>query len=43
MQANSGDPDQMPHIDLGLHYLHMSHKKNAGHTWVKNAFFLLIS
>ena len=31
MQAN---PDQMPHFvvsDLGLHYLPMSHKKNARH------------
>ena len=44
MQANSGDPDKMPHLvasDLGLHYLLMSHKKNARHLglWVKNAFF----
>ena len=30
--ANSGDPDQMPHLvasDLGLHCLPMSHKKDA--------------
>ena len=38
MQANSGDPDQTPHSvasDLGLHYLPMSHKKDARHIWVK--------
>ena len=32
MQANSGDTDQTPHSvasDLGLHYLPMSHKKDA--------------
>ena len=32
MQANSGDPDQTLHSvasDLGLHYLPMSHKKDA--------------
>ena len=32
MQANSGDPDQTPHfvaLDLGLHYLPMSHKKDV--------------
>ena len=31
-QANSGDPDQTPlsvASDLGLHYLPMSHKKDA--------------
>ena len=50
MQANSGDPEQTPHFvahsvtsDLGLHYLHMSHKKDARHIWVKNAIILLIS
>ena len=46
MQANSGDPDQMPHSvasDLGLHYLPMSHKKDARHIRVKNAIILLIS
>ena len=34
MQANSGDTDQTPHSvasDLGLHYLTMSHKKDARH------------
>ena len=38
MQANRGDPDQMPHSvasDLGLHCLPMSHKKDARHIWVK--------
>ena len=37
MQANSGDPDQTPHSvasDLSLHYLPLSHKKNARHVWV---------
>ena len=47
MQANSGDPDQIPcetsASDLGLHYLPMSQKKDARHIWVKNAGFLLIS
>ena len=46
MQANSGDPDQTPHAvasDLGLHYLPMSHKKDARHIWVKNAIILLTS
>ena len=36
----------MPHFvdsDLFLHYLPMSHKKNARHIWVKNAIILLIS
>ena len=31
---NSGDPDQTPHSvapDLGLHFLPMSHKKDARH------------
>ena len=44
MQANSGDPDQMPHSvasDLGLRYLPMSHIKDA--VWVKNAIILLSS
>ena len=42
MQANSGDPDQMPHSlasDLGLRYLPMSHIKDARHIWVKNCIF----
>ena len=46
MQANSGDPDQTLYSvasDLGLHYLPMSHKKDARHIWVKNAIILLIS
>ena len=46
MQANSRDPDQTSHSvasDLGLHYLPMSHKKDARHIWVKNAIILLIS
>ena len=51
MQANSGDPEQTPHFvahsvasDLGLHFLHMSHKKDARHIWVKkcNYFAYLI-
>ena len=44
MQANSGDPDQTPHSvvsDLGLHYLPMSHKKDARHIWVKMHLFCL--
>ena len=46
MQANSGDPDKTPHSvasDLGLHYLPLSHKKDARHIGVKNAIILLIS
>ena len=47
MQANRGDPDQTlcktVASDLGLHYLHMSQKKDARHTLVKNAISLLIS
>ena len=38
MGANSRDPDQMTHSvasALGLHYLHMPHKKDARHIWVK--------
>ena len=38
LQANSGDPDQTPHSvasGLGLHGLHMSHKKDARLIWVK--------
>ena len=47
MQANSGDLKQTPHSvasDLGLHYLPMSHKKDALHIWVKkcNYFAYLI-
>ena len=37
--ANSGDPDQTPHhaaSGLGLHCLHMSHKKDARLMWVKD-------
>ena len=37
LQANSGDPDQMPHYvasDLGLYCLPMSHKKDAMLIWV---------
>ena len=30
-------------ILVGLHYLPMSHKKDARHIWVKNAIILLIS
>ena len=44
MQANSGDPDQTPHSvasDLGLHYLPMSHKKDARQIWVKMQLFCL--
>ena len=39
MQANSGDPDQTPQSvasDLGLHYLPMSHKKDARQIRVRN-------
>ena len=46
MQANSEEPDQTPHSlasDLVLHYLPMSHKKDARHIWVKNAIIVLIS
>ena len=46
MQPNSGDPDQTPHSvasDLGLHYLPISHKKDATHIWVENAIILLMS
>ena len=46
MQANSGDPDQMPHSvasNLGLRYLPMSLIKDAWHIWFKNAIILLIS
>ena len=44
MQANSGDPDKTLHSvasDLGLHYLPMSHKKDARHIWVKMQLFCL--
>ena len=44
MQANSRDPDQTPHSvasDLGLHYLHMSHRKDPRHIWVKMQLFCL--
>ena len=36
MQAKSGDPDQTPQSvasHLGLHYLPMSHKKDARHVY----------
>ena len=39
--SNSRDPDQTLHFaasDLGLHCLPMSHKKDAGHIWVKTIF-----
>ena len=42
MQANSGDPDQTPYSaasHLGLHYLPMTHKKDARHIWVKMQLF----
>ena len=42
MQANSGDPDQMPHsvvFDLGLHCFSISNKKDARHIWVKMQLF----
>ena len=47
MQANSGDPDQTSQSvasDLGLHYLPVSHKKDARHIWVRkfNYFTYLI-
>ena len=38
MQANSGEPDQMPCFaasDLVLNYLRMSHKKDTRLKWVK--------
>ena len=44
MQANSGDPDQTPHSvasDLSLHYLPMSHKKDARHIGVEMQLFCL--
>ena len=44
MQANGGDPDQTAHSvasNLGLHYLPMSHKKDAKHIWVKMQLFCL--
>ena len=43
MQANSGDHGQTSHSlasDLGLHYLPMSHKKDARHIWVEKCNFL---
>ena len=45
-EAKSADPDQMPHSlasDLGLHYLPMSHKKDAKHIWVKKCNYFAIS
>ena len=44
LQANSGDPDQMPHSVasvLGLHYLPLSHKKDARHIMFKMQLFCL--
>ena len=38
------DPDQTPHFvasDLGLHYLPMSHKKDARRMWIKMQLFCL--
>ena len=38
VNANSVDPDQMPHSvasDLGLHCLPVSHLWDARHKWVK--------
>ena len=46
MKANSGDPDQTLHSvasDLGLHYLSMSHKKDARHIWLKNAYLIRVA
>ena len=47
MKANSGDSDQTPRYaasDLGLHCLHMSHKKDAWCVWVKKlAYMFLVS
>ena len=50
MQANSGESDQTPHSvasDLGLHYLPMSHKKDARHIRVKKcnyfAYFIRVA
>ena len=37
MQANSGYPDQTPYFvapDLDVHYLPVSHKKDARHIWI---------
>ena len=42
-QLNSGDPDQTPQnvvSDLGLHCLHISHKKEARLIGVKESEFL---
>ena len=44
MQANSGDHEQTPNYvasDLGLHYLPMSHKKDAMHICAKMQLFCL--
>ena len=38
-KANSGEPDQRPHLaasDLVLHCLPMSHKKDARLIWIKH-------
>ena len=44
MEANIGDPDQMPHFvasDLGSHYLPMSHKRMPGISWLRIQLFCL--
>ena len=41
MKANSGDPDHTSPSaasDLGLHYLSMSHKKDARLIWVNSGY-----
>ena len=43
MQANRDATEYSVVSDLDLHYLHMSHKKDARHIWFKNAVILLIS
>ena len=42
--SNSGEPDRTPCSavsELGLHCLHMSHKKDASHIWVKAKYNLI--
>ena len=36
INANSVDPDQMPHTDLGLHCLSVSLLWDVRHNWVKD-------
>ena len=46
MQANSGYHNQKPPSvasDLSLHYMHMSHKKDARHIWVKKMQLFCLS